>query len=63
VTHMSRLRLGAECEGVLAFVAEDDLILTSATAAPPFFAASGFIVSPESSDPAPSVRQAPWVSP
>jgi hypothetical protein len=31
---MSRLRLGADCEGVLVLVAEDDLILASATAVP-----------------------------
>jgi hypothetical protein len=31
MTQMSRLRLGADCEG-LALVAEGDLILTSATA-------------------------------
>jgi hypothetical protein len=36
VTQMSRLRLGADCEG-LALVAEGDLILTSATAAPTVF--------------------------
>src|SRR5215207_7479993 len=37
VTQMSRLRLGADCEGVLIFVTEDALILTSATAAPTVF--------------------------
>ena len=37
MTQVSRLRLGAECEGVLVLVAEDNLILTSATAAPTVF--------------------------
>jgi hypothetical protein len=34
VTQMSRLCLGADCEGVLVLVAEGDLTLTSATIGP-----------------------------